>query len=383
MSKNNSLSNKDIFDVLAISGREDSFTNLIEYLYNESPKFKNNFNYLLFGDMLVDENLSIKTRTSYTNEHGGTNIPDIIIYSRNYFCIIEVKVYAREGEKQTERYYNAHTEIEEKLGLNSCCVINKFFYITLRGIKADDGHFCSLSWSQIGKCIDENDSDVSPMTRLLMLQLKERCKSITYKPNSNLWIEATSTEKWKDETGLVDALRICFGAEYDVISSWGGFKQATNSYSISASFGKKSWIGSEFNENIDYKLEKNAKECYQFHIEFEWDSIKNVLTVRLDYHLNPYKTRNEINKNNASATVEKYKVCNCLRANVAKNLKNTDFAQKYHYNNHIGENLMILSSTTIKVENNWTVDDVKEQIMPFINDAVNFLENDLLPVLNT
>ena len=100
----------DIFDYLGINGREDSYTNLLKALFDNVPKYKTDLLKLLFNkDDLNVNDFYFETRRKYSrcdeDNKNHKEIPDAIIVDKtgNYFALIEVKVFAGEGEEQTQR----------------------------------------------------------------------------------------------------------------------------------------------------------------------------------------------------------------------------------------------------------------------------------------
>ena len=145
------IDNKDIFDILGISTREDSFTNLIAEAFNnvKHEEFRDAVCSFLSHDEFCinnEEDCNIRTRCVFNIEKGKTTgdrskiLPDMLLISKsqNKVVILESKIFSEEGYKQTAAYSSDIflVELDEMLNreYDMLGTIQKeFYYLTLMG----------------------------------------------------------------------------------------------------------------------------------------------------------------------------------------------------------------------------------------------------------
>lgn len=368
----------DIFDILF--AHEDSYTNLLQYLFENSAEFYKNFSKLLFGEEKA--NLKFATRTSYDLGQGKRNVPDIVVYNTDNFAMIEVKVHSDEGANQTQRYFDCKELIKEKLGI-SPNAINKFYFLTLLGNKAECVEFESMSWLKIGECLPAKNFENEEI-KLLIKHFKRRIDSLksTNIDINDKWCDVVKTKYWGGAIGMFDALKKVPSFKElpdEMCDYWGSFKKSKNTFTYSSLFlFNKSWRGSPVTD-----ITKDYKNCYELHFEFEWDEQNGVLEMRLDYHLNPYLSNKDIE--HTEGAVKQYALdANEFRCSVAKNAKNKweQYAPdglKKCYNAHLTNNIMKLISYCMKIEEDTKISQVVTQVQAFVETASAFAENEILP----
>lgn len=117
------INKPDVLEILGISSREDSFTNIMEYLFNSSARFKLEFckKFLNIKDSDDLSDITLLNRRSYKSKINQRIIPDMILYSHklNRISIIEVKVHSGQGKNQLERYSDNINIIIDKLKLEA------------------------------------------------------------------------------------------------------------------------------------------------------------------------------------------------------------------------------------------------------------------------
>ena len=74
----------DILEVLGISDREDSFSNLISYLFHNNSDFKYKFSEKFFGIKKKSDlgDIELKVRNKFIMDEGKHIAPDLILYSK-------------------------------------------------------------------------------------------------------------------------------------------------------------------------------------------------------------------------------------------------------------------------------------------------------------
>lgn len=380
---------KDYFELLMT--KEDGYTNFLKELFDCSKEFRNNLSQALFGEELND--LTFLTRTAFiTNDAEQNtkkkNVPDIIIYNSNHFGIIEVKVYAFEGDNQTKNYYDNKQIIKDKLNIKSNSK-EKYWFLTLYGTKPSCNKFEAISWNKFGEHLPTKTNDEG--LNILLAQLKERINSIKGNKkitlNSN-WCESVKSEKWEGAVNLFNALKLIplfknkNYSDYD--NYWDEFTRASNEYHYKSQFTmNKQWVGKRLE-----RITNNYSECYQIHFEFEWSQEHHYLVYRLDYHLNPYYSNNDIKRYLCNEEEKnKANTCNIKRQAIAQSCREIwrkTYCKGYNdfeYNKRIQNNLLVLLSGWISVKDDMAVKDVVEYLQPRLEAANDFAEVVLLPTI--
>ena len=375
----NITKNWDIFDILF--AHEDSYTNLLQYLFENSEEFKDNLSEFLFDEKLKD--LVFLTRKAYNFQNGKKrNIPDIIVYDKDHFAIIEVKVYASEGEHQTIRYYECKEEIksDRKINFNAK---ERYLYLTLYKTEASCKEFESITWSDIGRLLP-TELTHDEMLDMLIKQLRTRIESLDGREISlqECWHDAVKTKYWGGAIALRDTLKLLpsfKNMEVYKDDFWANYEKSKNKCTYSAIFlPYKEWRGLAIE---DVRVDNEKHRCYDFHFEFKWDERQGVLETRLDYHLNPYLSKKDIG--NLDDNMQQRAIdCNEFRQKVAKKSKSKWQAPEGWencYNHRLTDNIMTLINKTIKIKEDMLVKDVLEEIEPFIQSAIEFVNTVLLP----
>ena len=128
---------------------------------------------------------------------------------------------------------------------------------------------------------------------------------------------------------------------------------------------------------LDAYKKNEVYSCYDIHFEFMWNEAENHLTLRLDYHLNPYKSQSCIENLNDKELAFALK-CNEERAKKARDKKKEwkRIAPEFKdaYNKHITQGIMTLVTKVDTVTNEETVKDVlTKRIRPFIEVGIKFI----------
>lgn len=376
----------DLFEIF--NAREDNYTNMLQYLFETEASFRTEFLKLIFGKDVLD--VKFETRAAYRQNNTTRYVPDIILYNDNNFAIIEVKIYSGEGDQQTKRYFEASRDIMNNLGVINCSK-PKFFFLTIDGAKPQSEQFQSLCWSDIANCMNP-EAYCNVMAKLLTSHFKERIKSIEQREIdfNGLWEKEVHSYLWSGASRFYVALEHLFKLiakeewcrESNIIwrgYSWTSFNKSSNSLEHSATFYPEDgrWQGADLKDAM--KCNK-PESCYDYHFEFKWNEAANLLNMRLDYHLNPYKSAKDI-ENIDDVRLKKFaKECNEVRKNNAIKNKDNWFRispEEYHsnYNKHITDSLMTL--VTVKYEHDelkyLTVDEVLKSICPFIEVGTKFI----------
>lgn len=362
----------DLFDILG--DKEDSYTNVIKFLFEKSNKFKFEFIKLIFEEEIADfRNIRIKVRKSFWTI-SGKNIPDLVLFDNNHLAIVEVKVDAEEGHNQTRRYKNSEDEIKKEL--NVCeNTETKFWLLTKYAQNPDSNTFESLTWKQLLSCLDLDYSDIEnsdyrQMAVLLAKQLSNRIRSLDGEPitESDNWIQSVKSEKWSGAINFYKAIEFLKILDNDAIwDYWSHWDNAAHSYMHTVQlYPNKKWLGK--NVEKDYREGEDLAEFYDFHFEFKYcqkkDPEKPQLIVRLDYHINPYKS----SKDQKSIGNDIYDRCNEKRVGIAKDLlQELSMYEKNIYR----KNFLYIVRYRLNIDSGMTVKDVVEKIKPFVDTCIS------------
>ena len=383
----NNCTKKDIFDILGISGREDSYTDLIYSVFEISKLFKENLLKKFFEGNGNIEKLNMKIRSCYFTPEGSRKkiIPDIILYNDNKIVIIEVKIFSGEGENQLERYDKGLNEIKSQLGLSNDIKVDKF-YLTLDKYNNLGGGFNSIVWKEFIDLIPNDDFD-NDIIKICINCFKERVNE--YASYSNNEVHISDSDNFKDiynwyhfvsyEKILTQIFKEEIGNKQYIWDIWEGWENGENCYAASIQvYCKDSWKSKNEikfkdidNDDIDKEvIDKDlisVKSNYDIHYEIKIIG-KNKIEFRIDYHTNPYLTSNDIK------VYELYHLYDD-RKKIIQNWKE-------HYRNEDGTvsraqgKALYVYKKTYEIKDEWTVNDFKNVIYESIynnEDKVNYL----------
>lgn len=302
----------DIFDILGINGREDSYTNLLKELFENVLEYRTSLLNMLFPKETLDPNtFYFITRNKYSwrdsNNKTHNEIPDVIIVdqSGNHFALIEVKIFSGEGDRQTERYYELFST-KQNITFNDCKkekivtirkdAVRKFYFLTIYESMAQCEEFINIRWSSIIeplKQIQIKNEYLNMLARSL-INKAESSKTIDSISKYMIWNDSMGFG-WAKEQNFFKVLKsFCFKDEetWDYYESWNGYNKDSNTYELKCLFGRELWKGIHL-KNID---SDNLERCFEFHYEFAYSPNEDRITVRLDYHLRPYLSSSDIKK---------------------------------------------------------------------------------------
>ncbi|MBD3402642.1 hypothetical protein GF420_07080 [candidate division GN15 bacterium] len=157
------VSNDHIFEILGVTAREDSYTDLLCHAINNCEEFRLRFLNGVLAVFRPDEPECFTRRECVPDPKTGQPpaIPDLILSWTDppFHVLIENKIHSVEGLDQTLKY--------------QACEADKYFYLTLVGETAKSAKFESITWQQILEhCNGCKNSD--PKLQLLLDELWER-----------------------------------------------------------------------------------------------------------------------------------------------------------------------------------------------------------------
>lgn len=297
---------QDVFEILGISGREDSYTDLVKNAFDNNQEFKRNFCKFFANDVSDDFILSVRNSRTYIKlTERKTEIPDMLLYSRqkSEIILIENKIFSFEGYKQTERYSSPDFIGIVKKNLNMPnAKFDKFFYVTLDGKKAKSSRFQSIKWSEMILKCTENVEFLDPRLTILMRDLVSRSKH--YLDFKNPIAETTFIEYFKTCSKWVTHYRAleCFfndildklGSDYPFQIEFSSANNANGEQLLIVLYNT-AWNGTDITLNPASDVTSIDETFRNIHIELNWTPLLNKISLFIHYETNPYKTQKEFN----------------------------------------------------------------------------------------
>lgn len=298
---------KDIFEILGIDSREDCYTDLIKYFFDNWKDFKIKFIKWLAKN--PDDDFKLEIRNTYNltancnvnietdTEERKKIVPDLILHSNKEIIIIENKIFSKEAYNQTKEYASEQyrSRIQEKFNLKEATF--SFYFVTLEGIEAKDRSFRPIPWSELIKfcCDDITEIENEDRLKILVKDLIKRCEEYdnikkpqrnetinTYLDNRNRFVTTTMLFKvYMEEVlrDIKDDLKCEFGQSNnkngDILQVW---------------LYKDEWKEKELEECSE------NDNCRFIHIEFSMEDNSEKIRLCIHYETYPYKTSNECKK---------------------------------------------------------------------------------------
>jgi hypothetical protein len=292
---------KSIFELLGITSREDSFTDLIVNAFNNDAIFQSSFleNVLKIKPLSGWEAISRISVFIYSDSGKRKDCPDIVLTNSNHrkCAIVENKIFSGEGWRQTERY--ASKEFYESLKAKLSFPVDEigYFYLTLDGALPVSNSFVPISYDSIMNCDFGKETDAN--VHLLLTDLKELLE--TYYTHTGPKETDIVLDYLKINKGLINSYRNFQLLAYSVFGTLTDYNMVVATTSNRGSgyipiclISKSHWASKE------YPSEMNGYSCFDIHYELQWDTREDLdkLTFYIHYHTNPYMTQNEISENN-------------------------------------------------------------------------------------
>lgn len=151
----------DIFELLGVKERENTYTRLLAYLLKASPGLRDRLIERAFGSSVLPATaFSTECQTSLDPE----NIPDLLLEAtdeagKRWVLFVETKVHASEDLEQTARYHAAcvtRVGSDERVG---------GVFLTLKGADPKHGKVHALSHKELATWVEDHAADfaVNPM----------------------------------------------------------------------------------------------------------------------------------------------------------------------------------------------------------------------------
>lgn len=370
----------NIIELLGITYKEDIISNLIVGLINESNNFKISF----LENIIEISNANLYNVEAFTRIVTEQGIPDIIIKvyneQENILVIIENKLKAEEGYKQTARYSTDKCIkdicLNNKINLEYNNVSKKFIYLTLIPEQIPSGErFVNKTYRDLLELVNveiENELLNQIYKDFIKLIKDFYCDLDVNKEDKILDLLYDNIDSEKIYIKFKAIMKLCNfdnGLEVKYIGKTGG----TGRISFIAQISKDSWVSNSNATLIDGLYTVN-EDTYNIHLEFSFDILNKVIKLPLHYETNPYIPKSELVKNSTEADYNKY----INRRELVKKklheeiilLGDTDI-KSYNGSNQIAK-------MNINVDNNVTVKEFLETVEQYCNKISVLVDKALL-----
>lgn len=370
----------NIIELLGITYKEDIISNLIVGLINESNNFKISF----LENIIEISNANLYNVEAFTRIVTEQGIPDIIIKvyneQENILVIIENKLKAEEGYKQTARYSTDKCIkdicLNNKINLEYNNVSKKFIYLTLIPEQIPSGErFVNKTYRDLLELVNveiENELLNQIYKDFIKLIKDFYCNLDVNKEDKILDLLYDNIDCEKIYIKFKAIMKLCNfdnGLEVKYIGKTGG----TGRISFIAQISKDSWVSNSNATLIDGLYTVN-EDTYNINLEFSFDILNKVIKLPLHYETNPYIPKSELVKKSTEADYNKY----INRRELVKKklheeiilLGDTDI-KSYNGSNQIAK-------MNINVDNNVTVKEFLEAVEQYCNKISVLVDKALL-----
>lgn len=403
----------DVFDYLNVADKEDVYTSLIHYAFLESDRFRARFcaffgakedphaklllrNPFYFETLIPQRKISKDNKIIEAPHRHQRQIPDLTLVTQDKICIIESKLFSKEGSFQTERYGNiqflesikhhkklASLHLDDVLlspvlsdSLDKQCL----FYMTIDGEKAMNPNFLSISWSDLFKAVfidcDQQNEILQPILKqmahrfIIYPQIKSEIIALRQQQGIDTFLRNSSKHfllskeslfiAYFDDFKKIKELRNPKDTFQIELTSIGGVQQI--------SLGCSQWkfesleevlAHHQLNESVETFLEEIKKEAYPFtQLKIKIVNNKKV-TVSINYEFNPYLSEINLTKKYGTKILARFQ------------------EGKHLFEKAIGELGMEVASTTLQVTKTSFLKkdkDLTERVITQVQNYVSLLD---------
>lgn len=283
---------RDLFDVLDIGTREDSYTSLLGALFEEKPKWARDYFSKALRRDRPDKPVRVRVRPGATLEGGQRIIPDLVLAFGEPVTdvwLIEAKIRAKEGPDQLKNQESEEVRsvLLEKLETQDAEPGWHHSYLTLEGEEPTGSTaFGAISFEPLNDIFPKQaklPDEILPAYHCLRKRLNDYYKAREREPaEKNL-----SLREYLDKTGgLIDE-----EARFSWLSKW-----ATKKLGMRRDIGTTSnpghtepfcqlrddgWQGTRYPEDG-----QPLRECFDVHLEMHLR--ERDVHLMLHYETNPY-----------------------------------------------------------------------------------------------
>ncbi|MGG3739184.1 hypothetical protein [Aeribacillus pallidus] len=363
----------NLVKALGITYKEDIISNMIVALIKHSRSFRESFLSKLIN-LQQPSDFSVRI---YTRILTSVGIPDIVSVIENerecYLLIIENKLKADEGYKQTLRYASKEciTELKKILGLSDRKVEEKFIFLTLVPESIPTSSlFINISYEDLINNIPSPTEDVG----LKMLYEDLSDVLLEFYKDLDITDNDLILEKFTEKTEP-ERLKVRFRKLMNSISNLpNGLSRSpidevvgTGRINYIVQFSKKSWKGKIAQKTEEGKYLLN-EDTFDIHVEFTFDAFNRSFTLPLHYETRPYLPKRKIA--NHSEGSEKYLYQReIVKRMIHEKIKSLNDQSIKCYN---GSNQ--IANTKIVLNENTTVKEFKEQLLLNLRKISEFVD---------
>jgi hypothetical protein len=286
----------DEFDILGVGHREDSYSDFIWTLFNANREFKDGLIDVLALPRSADWRAELRRPVTYNSRKC---VFDLILTSKTQsrIAIIENKIFAGEGQGQTEMYAQEGVKAELRREYSLPAAEISYFFLTLRGETAKSRLFENISYSRIIGCVPQDlDGPIGSVARSFVDRIEE-VENWSLPADSDLVLDYLNRTH-----RLVDGART-FALLVQTVRDMELLRVANRG-------------NSEIHGGIvcepQWKTADDIRESdglnYNIHFEYQWGVRGNNHYLRLDYEPQPYLTKKQMDllRQKHPQRVEKY-----------------------------------------------------------------------------
>lgn len=291
----------DAFDFLGVSHREDSYTTLLARAFALDGAFRSALLRALgLSAEATDWACRLRVGVTASDKKG---VPDLVVFSRaaNQLAIIEAKIDADEGHRQTARYAGAEarTKLCVDLGLNVPADRQHGFFLTLDGTPPQSPWFKPLQWTVVAQAAEA--SRAPGTLGLLLRELSARVRQHATWPapdpvlpvlrylrrRPGLVTEAVVFRRLLDRYLMEDA---GFGVNFSSTANPGC------GYIPLCQWSKPSWERSQSGSDLGRSI----------HFELQWNTATDGLALYLHCETHPYRPKSDLLSRHGAAALAKH-----------------------------------------------------------------------------
>lgn len=366
----------NILNVLGVQGKEDVISNLICYCLINSESFQNIF---LEKVCQIDPQ-DFSFITARTRIAVSLGVPDLIITCTNekgnHLFIIENKLKAEEGKDQLNRYASCQEELKEELKAKFSTLV----FLTL---------------------FPDQEPDVTDKTSIVQSTYNDLLEGLkNYKPSDNIVVTQLLTalkdnlavfydkNKVNDTDDLLSKLKnnneldgnyLYFKAYIKTLEDR---KIIPDSLKIVCTFrssarGRK-YYGAQITKDSWHPEEMKEKEtlyemtanCFNIHIELQFDVLKNKLNIYFHYEVNEYHPEKWVKQ---KVEANGFKAYSSKRAEFIAKFENDMPADIT-----IGGRSNQFAKATISIKEGMTILEINNKLAKLIKDIETIIDKVLL-----
>lgn len=287
------LSEQDLFDLLGICFREDSYTELLANVFQNDNATARGFLRSFLNHEPPTGPIRAETRVSTGRRTREKAIPDLVLLFGDpvtHVWVVEAKIEAGEGDRQTERYGLAGPALLDALGVPEAELIHPSAFLTLDPqVPRGDG-FRSVTYEPLATLL-EPGRFADPALSLAVACLKDRLTGYYAAVNEVPDPETSLADYLASARGLITA-KDQFHQLTKTVGDRMGFKLTAGVAQNAASahpyqtFNRRAWKSDSMDEGC------SLAKCFWVHLEAHLlPECENEVRLLLHYETNPYRAK--------------------------------------------------------------------------------------------